>query len=101
MQGASRSKNESRIRPPQPAPQHRATFGIDAVDLKDGLGEIEADDGDSHGWLPKLIETTLHSNVAAEAVHAIKWAVQRSRYMTLETIAPVPDDPIIGLPLAD
>jgi len=27
-----------------------------------------------------------------------EWAVQRSRYMTLETIAPVPDDPIIGLP---
>jgi len=25
-------------------------------------------------------------------------AAQRSRYMTLETIAPVPDDPIIGLP---
>jgi putative transposase len=30
-----------------------------------------------------------------------EWAVQRSRYMTLETIAPVADDPIIGLPLAD
>jgi putative transposase len=30
-----------------------------------------------------------------------EWAVQRSRYMTLETIAPVTDDPIIGLPLAD
>jgi putative transposase len=27
-----------------------------------------------------------------------EWAVQRSRYMTLETIAPMPDDPIIGLP---
>jgi transposase-like protein len=30
-----------------------------------------------------------------------EWAVQRSRYMTLETIAPVADDPIIGLPMAD
>ena len=30
-----------------------------------------------------------------------EWAVQRSRYMTLETIAPVTDDPIVGLPLAD
>ena len=30
-----------------------------------------------------------------------EWAVQRSRYMTLETIAPVADDPVIGLPLAD
>jgi len=28
-----------------------------------------------------------------------EWAVQRSRYMTLETIAPIPDDPIIGLPI--
>ena len=27
-----------------------------------------------------------------------EWAVQRSRYMTLETIAPIADDPIIGLP---
>jgi transposase-like protein len=27
-----------------------------------------------------------------------EWAVQRSRYMTLETIAPIPDNPIIGLP---
>jgi transposase-like protein len=27
-----------------------------------------------------------------------EWAVQRSRYMTLETIAPIPDDPVIGLP---
>ena len=27
-----------------------------------------------------------------------EWAVQRSRYMTLGTIAPIPDDPIIGLP---
>jgi putative transposase len=27
-----------------------------------------------------------------------EWAVQRSRYMTLETIAPISDDPAIGLP---
>jgi transposase-like protein len=27
-----------------------------------------------------------------------EWAVQRSRYMTLETIAPIPDDPVVGLP---
>ena len=27
-----------------------------------------------------------------------EWAVQRSRYMTLETIAPITDNPIIGLP---
>ncbi|MFO7856295.1 MAG: transposase, partial [Paracoccaceae bacterium] len=29
-----------------------------------------------------------------------QWAVQRSRYMTLETLAPVGDDPIVSLPAA-
>ena len=29
-----------------------------------------------------------------------EWAVQRARYMTLETIAPMGDDPIINLPAA-
>jgi transposase-like protein len=29
-----------------------------------------------------------------------EWAVQRARYMTLETIAPMSDDPIISLPAA-
>ena len=27
-----------------------------------------------------------------------EWAVQRGRYMTLETIAPLSDTPIVGLP---
>jgi putative transposase len=27
-----------------------------------------------------------------------EWAVQRARYMTLETIAPLSDDPIVSLP---
>ena len=27
-----------------------------------------------------------------------EWSVQRSRYMTLETIAPLSDHPIVGLP---
>jgi len=31
-------------------------------------------------------------------VHAIKWAVQRARYMTLETITPLSDDPAVSLP---
>ena len=36
---------------------------------------------------------------AKRAVHAIKWAVQRSRYMTLETIAAIGDDAAVpGLP---
>jgi hypothetical protein len=26
------------------------------------------------------------------------WTVQRARYMSLETIAPVSDDPVVGLP---
>lgn len=29
-----------------------------------------------------------------------EWAVQRSRYMTLETLAPVCDDPVVRLPAA-
>jgi transposase-like protein len=29
-----------------------------------------------------------------------EWAVQRSRYITLESITPVGDDPIVGLPIA-
>ncbi len=29
-----------------------------------------------------------------------EWAVHRARYMTLETIAPLSDDPIAGLPAA-
>jgi len=32
-------------------------------------------------------------------VHAIKWSVQRARYMTLETIAPLSHDLSVGLPL--
>jgi hypothetical protein len=27
-----------------------------------------------------------------------EWAVQRARYMTLETIAPLSDNPIVGRP---
>ena len=29
-----------------------------------------------------------------------EWAVQRARYMTLETIAPLSDDPFVKLPSA-
>jgi len=28
-----------------------------------------------------------------------EWAVQRARYMTLETMAPLSDDPMISLPV--
>jgi putative transposase len=27
-----------------------------------------------------------------------EWAVQRARYITLESMAPVSDDPMVGLP---
>ncbi len=29
-----------------------------------------------------------------------EWAVQRSRYMTLETMSPLSDDPLVSLPVA-
>jgi len=29
-----------------------------------------------------------------------EWAVQRGRYLTLESIAPMSDDPVISLPAA-
>ena len=29
-----------------------------------------------------------------------EWAVQRARYITLESIAPIGDDPIVSLPIA-
>jgi transposase-like protein len=32
--------------------------------------------------------------------HNDEWAVQRARYMTLETIAPMSDNPIVSLPAA-
>jgi hypothetical protein len=36
----------------------------------------------------------------ARAVHAIKWAVQRARSMTLEAIAPMRDELTLMLPAA-
>ena len=30
-----------------------------------------------------------------------EWAVQRARYMTLETMAPLSDDPFVKLPAVD
>ncbi|MER8930546.1 hypothetical protein [Mesorhizobium sp. M0859] len=40
----------------------------------------------------------LHFLTSEGAVHAIKWAVQRARYMILETISQMSDDPLISLP---
>ena len=33
-----------------------------------------------------------------QAAHRASWAVQRARYMTLETIALLSDDPVVNLP---
>jgi len=31
-------------------------------------------------------------------VHAIKWAIQRSRYMTVENVVPLSQDTLVSLP---
>ncbi len=42
--------------PPQLSPQDDRTSGIDAVDLENGLGQIDADRGNlRHGWLPLVV----------------------------------------------
>ncbi len=45
--------------------------------------------------VPKI--PILYAHWGKGVVHAIKWAVQRGRYMTLATIAPLSDDPIVRL----
>jgi hypothetical protein len=42
-------------------------------------------------------DTESKSYVRVEAEED-EWAVQRGRYMTLETIAPLSDDPAVSLP---
>ena len=47
--------------------------------------------------------TNLVSNLGVRALlleQNDEWAVQRARYMTLETIAPMGDDAVISLPAA-
>lgn len=44
------------------------------------------------------METPPYPRLREGVVHAIKWAVQRARYMSLETIVPLSDDPIVSLP---
>jgi putative transposase len=36
--------------------------------------------------------------VGAILLEQNEWAVQRARYMTLETIAPLSEDPLVGRP---
>lgn len=57
---------------------------------------------------PKEHRAKLHSTNPMEAITRLigailleqndEWAVQRARYMTLETIAPLGDDPLVSLP---
>ncbi|WP_158254791.1 hypothetical protein [Rhodoblastus sphagnicola] len=46
----------------------------------------------------KLHYPTPHDAWGKGVVHAIKWAVQRSRYMTVESVAPLSVDPLVSLP---
>jgi hypothetical protein len=67
---------------------------VDVVNLKDRLGEIKTNARNIHGGAPGRVWVTPLMLTAASAgvVHAIKCAVQRARYMTLETIAPLNPD---------
>lgn len=60
-----------------------------SVALDDGLPYDEP-----WGWM----QPTRHALAALLLEQRDEWAVQRARYMTLEIIAPVGDDPIIKLP---
>jgi hypothetical protein len=77
--------------------------GCDTVHLENGLGEIKANRNDGHGsGSPCSCLRRTHAPTSGRrtgAVHAIKWAVQRARYMSLETIALLSDDPFVRLPV--
>jgi hypothetical protein len=78
--------------------------GIDTVHLENGLGDIkpDRDDGRGSGSLCGCVDvhTLPHSDAERGlSMPSNKWAVQRARYyMTLETIAPLSDDPLASLP---
>ena len=47
------------LRPPKLALHHDGAFRVDAVNLKNGLGKIDADGGNlMHGWLPSMVALT-------------------------------------------
>ena len=54
--------------------------------------------------MPPLHGLLFHRRVQVRLIGALlleqndEWAVQRARYMSLETIAPLSDDPAISLP---
>ena len=72
-------------------------------EVRDQIGELERDGMRSavvcvpaYMSFPTQHRTKLHSMLEQNN----EWAVQRARYITLESIAPVGDDPIVGLPIA-
>jgi len=85
--------------PTEPPAQYRQPRIIDALELKDGLREIEADGDDAgHGSSLRSVERLQPYSLLKEGVvHAIKWAVQR-RYMSLETLGSVSDTATVSLP---
>jgi hypothetical protein len=85
----------------QTTPENGVGGGIDTVHLENGLSDIEANRDDGHGSGSSRLCERAHAPTSGRrtgAVHAIKWAVQRARYMTLETMAPLSDDPFVKLP---
>ena len=78
--------------------QNGVPVGVNAVELENRFCQIETGGCKRHDSLPKPDVTTSPisdgNDDNAEAVHAIKWAVQRARYMTLEAtvrISEIPD----------
>jgi hypothetical protein len=50
---------------------------------------------------PENVQTNRATSVGALLLEQNdEWAVQRARYMTLETIAPMSDNPLVSLPAA-
>src|SRR5947209_8843244 len=90
------------VRATQTTPKNTLAGIIDTVHLENGLRDIQANRGNVHsGSSPPAVWTPSNSAIPGcrtGAVHAIKWAVQRARYMTLETMAPLSDDPFVKLP---
>jgi len=92
-------KESQKVQAIQSLAQYRLVALIHALDLEDGLRDVEADHCRVHP-LPSVIRKPPRPilTVRTEAIHAIKWAVQRARCMTLETVAPMGDDAVISLP---
>jgi hypothetical protein len=87
--------------PTEPPAQHRPPGIIDAVDLEYGLREVETDGDDAgHGRSFPLVDTIQpYPGSRRGWSMPSSGAVQRTRYMSLETIAPLGHDLSVSLPL--